>query len=262
MTRGPVMTRSPAGGPVRVLRALSLGSLTVSLSAAGHLLGGGSLPGAGTLAGLTALVSLVAFALAARSFTVTRAFTVLAVGQVALHEAFARLALDAPPLAVPGSSSSGPAGPAGHAGHGAPLGSQDSAATDISAEHAGHLMAPGGAIDAVAHGGLELRMLLAHVVTALLIGAAVAGVDRVLFLLADLWCRPALLLGWRVVVPVGRPRPISATPLPHLVGRVPDVSPSRGPPARRPSFSVAPGRPGRVPFGTPGRLRQVARVAG
>lgn len=253
------MTGSPAGGPVRVLRGLSLGSLTVSLSAAGHLFGGGSLPGAGAVAGLTAVVSLVAFALAARSFTVARAFAVLALGQISLHEAFARLALDAPALAAPGSPSGGPAG---HAGHGAPLGSLASAGTDMGAEHAGHLTAPGGAIDAVGHGGFELRMLLAHIVAALLIGAAVAGVDRVLFLLADLWCRPALLLGWRVVVPVGRPRPISDTPLPHLVGRVPDVSPSRGPPVRRPSFSVAPGRLGRVPFGTPGRLRQVARVAG
>lgn len=75
----------PRTRPLRWLRAVSVTSLTVGLSVAGHVVGGGSVPHPLVVLILTGLASVPAYLLGGRRLTFGRLAGLLAAGQLLIH---------------------------------------------------------------------------------------------------------------------------------------------------------------------------------
>jgi hypothetical protein len=89
-------------GSLRLFRAALVAGVTMSLAAAGHVLGGGALPGPAVTAVLAALLLAPVVWLAGRQLSLLTLLGVLGAGQLLLHTAFTSLSRGAvcpPPLA-------------------------------------------------------------------------------------------------------------------------------------------------------------------
>jgi hypothetical protein len=84
---------------LRLFRAVLITGSTMSVAAAGHVLGGGVLPAPGTVAVLAALLLVPVAWLAARELSFLTLLGVLGAGQLLLHEAF--ISLSAPAVCLP-----------------------------------------------------------------------------------------------------------------------------------------------------------------
>lgn len=84
---------------LRLVRAVLVTAVVVSLAGAGHLLGGGTLPGPAVLLGLALLVLWPVLRLSARPLTLPILLGTLGTAQVGLHEAFTLLSV--PPACAP-----------------------------------------------------------------------------------------------------------------------------------------------------------------
>jgi hypothetical protein len=81
--------------PLRLLRALTVTSLTVGLAAGGHVAGGGNLPAPMITLALAALVLVPVTWLTRRELSFTTLLGLLGAGQLVLHEAFTTLSVSA-----------------------------------------------------------------------------------------------------------------------------------------------------------------------
>lgn len=79
---------APAQGWARLARAGILGSASLFLATAGHVIGGGALPGAGLLAVTGVALALVSVSLTTRRLRFVPLLAVLSVGQLLLHLLF------------------------------------------------------------------------------------------------------------------------------------------------------------------------------
>jgi hypothetical protein len=78
----------PTRGLVRLLRASVVGSATVAVSLAGHVVGQGAVPSAATLGGSIVVATFVAWALSAARWTPTALTGLLIATQTVLHPVF------------------------------------------------------------------------------------------------------------------------------------------------------------------------------
>lgn len=83
-----VSVAAPAQGWVRLARAAILGSTSLFLATAGHMIGGGTLPGAGLLAVTGVALALVSVSLTSRRLRFVPLLAVLSVEQGLLHLLF------------------------------------------------------------------------------------------------------------------------------------------------------------------------------
>lgn len=231
-----------AHGLPRLARATALATLAVTLSAAGHVAGGARLPSPVSLGVLLGLLVPGCLLVTRRRMTPLGAIGALTALQVLVHHVLASSA--DPALAGAGAADARLAGGMGslgigaHHAHGAPGPGADPAAAvagvvelpTTTVDAATHL----SLVDAFGHASLlDLRMTVAHVVAAVLVGRGVALVDRALFLLVDLLRRPLALLGAKPIRPSRlRSTVVAAAPMLHSA-QLPFVSPSRGPPPCR-----------------------------
>jgi hypothetical protein len=81
----PVRRHAPSRGRVRVLRAAVLGSASLTLAAAAHVIGGGDLPSAGVLGVAAFLVGLSAVTFTARRCGMRVLLLILSAQQLLLH---------------------------------------------------------------------------------------------------------------------------------------------------------------------------------
>ena len=84
---------------LRLFRAVLITGATMSVAAAGHVLGGGALPAPGAVAVLAALLLIPVAWLAARELSFLTLLGVLGAGQLLLHEAFT--SFSAPAVCLP-----------------------------------------------------------------------------------------------------------------------------------------------------------------
>lgn len=202
-------------GPWRVTRAWAMSCLVVWVSALGHAAGGGSLPGWPVLVVASLLAFPPAAFLTSRRLKTAAATAYLGLGQIVLHVGFAATATSfggQPGVVVNGAD-----------GHCAPQVSIVPTAPSV------------GAHSLLDH-GLDIRMTVAHLVSAAVLGRIVARADTVAWLIWHLlstlaaWLRPNV-----TVAPlVARPRRLSAEallPRPRAVLCV-TLTPTRGPPVR------------------------------
>lgn len=106
-------------GPLRLFRAALVTSLAVSLSVAGHVLGGGQVPDTVALAVTAAFLFAPAAWLARRQLSFVVLFGMLGAGQLTLHAAFTAFSSGAsclPRLPLAGLPGSLPPAHYGHAG--------------------------------------------------------------------------------------------------------------------------------------------------
>lgn len=101
---------APAQGWVRLARAGILGSASLFLATAGHVIGGGALPGAGLLALTGVALALISVSLASRRLRFGPLLAVLSVEQALLHLLFhaATAASACAVVAMPGHAMTSP----------------------------------------------------------------------------------------------------------------------------------------------------------
>ncbi|MEJ5913255.1 hypothetical protein [Pseudokineococcus sp. 1T1Z-3] len=188
------------------VRAVLLAGLVLSLAAGAHVLGGGALPAPLVLLLLTSVTLAAASALGRRRLRLRTLVPALALGQVALHSAFAVLAVPTATGQVP----------AGHVHGGVLVGTVSTGAAHASTDLASPLM------------------LAAHAVATLVTALAAVHADRAwaraVAWLVRLFPGLAVLLHLPVL---GRRPGVRATPRRRLPAGLADVvatRPHRGPP--------------------------------
>src|SRR5450631_166691 len=165
---------SPAQGLLRGVRAASLGVVGFLLALATHVAAGGAGPGPLVVLLLAGLIGAAAVLLTGARLSPVRVVASLAIMQVFLHEAFARLSGPADCLMAGVSPQAG-----GHLGMGQGAQLVLDCATGLT--HAGMVR---GSMSAA------MTMLAAHVAATAVMAALLAYGDRVLWALAG-WVRPA-----------------------------------------------------------------------
>lgn len=178
---------------LRLFRAVLITGTMISVSAAGHVLGGGALPAPGAVAVLAVLLLVPVARLAARELSFLTLLGVLGAGQLLLHEAF--ISLSTPAVCLPSLT-----GQMSH--HGQAMEMECSAAEPASMSlHLGT--------------GSDSPLMLGGHVLALLVTAWLLRKGEVALWLLLAWLRPLVQLPRPAgIVPV-RQRPMAAG-LPHV----------------------------------------------
>ncbi len=215
--------------PLRLLRALLVTTVVLTLAAAGHLIGDGALPPLAVLVSLAAgILGAVAWAGRAR-FTGGRLVVLLGAAQWALHEAFLLTSTDA---------ACGPVAATRHSAHVDP----GTACPTQSVLEASHHSAP----------GQGPAMLAGHVLAALVTTLVITRAEAALWLTLQ-WLRPLSGLLRRASLPVTARPLMPATDHPVLVWRGLRRERVRGPPAAVVHTDRPPGVTSRFLRGAPPR---------